>query len=203
MPNMNPLRILLLLGFLALILLPVSAGHPIENVTIVPDKESYSAGTPLSLTTTVRIIPPGPTTTFVEWDELVLGTELENPHWDVVAIAGQQRVEVPHAEGQVVRVPGYLLSYSVDRQVSVSISLEGTVPYTTEQRLFVVLSVDEQNDRGVSVYGPADTISRIAFPSAQKQPVSTLQPSANVALSPLFILVALAGGLVILWWNKR
>ncbi len=200
---MNPLRILLLLGFLALILLPVSAGHPIENVTIVPDKESYPAGTPLSLSATIRIIPPGPTTTFVEWDELVLGTELENPHWDVVAIADLYRVEVPHAEGQVVRVPGYLLSYSVDRQVSVSISLEGTVPYTTEPRPFVVFSVDEQNDRGVSVYGPADTITRTALPSAQKQPVSTMQPSANVAASPLFILVALAGGLVILWCKRR
>lgn len=200
---MNPFRILLLLGFLALILLPVSAGHPIENVTIVPDKESYPAGTPLSLSATIRIIPPGPTTTFVEWDELVLGTELENPHWDVVAIADLYRVEVPHAEGQVVRVPGYLLSYSVDRQVSVSISLEGTVPYTTEPRPFVVFSVDEQNDRGVSVYGPADTITRTALPSAQKQPVSTLQPSANVAASPLFILVALAGGLVILWCKRR
>lgn len=203
MPHMNPLRILLLLGFLALILLPVSAGHPIENVTIVPDKESYPAGTPLSLSATIRIIPPGPTTTFVEWDELVLGTELENPHWDVVAIADLYRVEVPHAEGQVVRVPGYLLSYSVDRQVSVSISLEGTVPYTTEPRPFVVFSVDEQNDRGVSVYGPADTITRTALPSAQKQPVSTMQPSANVAASPLFILVALAGGLVILWCKRR
>lgn len=200
---MNPFRILLLLGFLALILLPVSAGHPIENVTIVPDKESYPAGTPLSLSATIRIIPPGPTTTFVEWDELVLGTELENPHWDVVAIADLYRVEVPHAEGQVVRVPGYLLSYSVDRQVSVSISLEGTVPYTTEPRPFVVFSVDEQNDRGVSVYGPADTITRTALPSAQKQPVSTMQPSANVAASPLFILVALAGGLVILWCKRR
>ena len=200
---MNPLRILLLLGFLALILLPVSAGHPIENVTIVPDKESHPAGTPLSLSATIRIIPPGPTTTFVEWDELVLGTELENPHWDVVAIADLYRVEVPHAEGQVVRVPGYLLSYSVDRQMSVSISLEGTVPYTTEPRPFVVFSVDEQNDRGVSVYGPADTITRTALPSAQKQPVSTLQPSANVAASPLFILVALAGGLVILWCKRR
>lgn len=203
MPHMNPFRILLLLGFLALILLPVSAGHPIENVTIVPDKESYPAGTPLSLSATIRIIPPGPTTTFVEWDELVLGTELENPHWDVVAIADLYRVEVPHAEGQVVRVPGYLLSYSVDRQVSVSISLEGTVPYTTEPRPFVVFSVDEQNDRGVSVYGPADTITRTALPSAQKQPVSTMQPSANVAASPLFILVALAGGLVILWCKRR
>lgn len=203
MPHMNLHRVLLFLSFFALILLPVSAGHPIENVTIVPDKESFPGGTTLSLSATIRIIPPGPTTTFVEWDELVLGTELANPHWAVVAIADQHEVEVSHTEGQVVRVPGYLLSYNTDRQVSVYVNVGGTVPDTTEPRPFVVLSVDEQNDRGVSVYGPPDTITRTALPSTQGQPVSPMQPSANVAASPLLILVALAGALVIFWRGLR
>lgn len=197
---MNPFRIIQALFLFTIVFLPVLAGHPIENTTLIPGADSLPEGLPMNLSATIRIIPPGPTTTFVEWDELVLSTELDNPHWDIAAIADQHKVAVTPAEGQVVKVPGYLLSYNPDRQVSVSVSLVGTVPFVKEPRSFVVLSVDEQNDRGVSVYGPAETVSRTAIPSPRTQPSTTLPPT-QAAVSPVVVLAALLGSLVLLWWK--
>ncbi|OPX68865.1 MAG: hypothetical protein A4E38_01673 [Methanoregulaceae archaeon PtaB.Bin108] len=195
---MNPLRIIQALFLLTILFLPVLAGHPIENITLIPGADSLPEGLPVNLSATIRIIPPGPTTTFVEWDELVLSTELDNPHWDIAAIADQRRVAVTPAEGQVVKVPGYLLSYSPDRQVSVSVSLGGTVPSVKEPRSFVVLSVDEQNDRGVSVYGSADNVSRTAIPFTWSQPSTTPSPT-QAAISSVAVLAALLGFFVLLW----
>lgn len=197
--NSLPIRSLLLFALLVLLLVPASASHQLQNVTITPAVEALPAGSPVNLTARIEIIPPGPTTTFVEWDELVLGTELTDPHWNVVAIADQHLVVVEPSTGAVVKVPGYLLSYKVERHVAVSVNLNGNVPASPDPRTFFVLSVDEQNDRGVSIGSP-EYVTRAVIPGGQVQSLpatpSPIKTTAGISLAP--VIAGLAAAAVIL-----
>lgn len=168
----NRSRFLIALALLAFIIAPVSAGCELQDVQVVPADESLPLGTLTNLTTTIVLIPPGPTTTFVEWDNLVLSTELSAPRWNVVVLMydpsdnRSRQVVVSPAEGPIVTIPGYLLSYPTNKNISVSVLLDGQVPSSQDPRPFTVLKVEELNDRGVTVEGPAAIVNRTVVPSA-------------------------------------
>ena len=199
-------RFLITLALLACITAPVSAGYALQDVQVVPAAESSPSGTLTNLTTTIVLIPPGPTTTFVVWDNLVLSTELSAPRWNVVVLFNDpsdnrsRDVVVSPAEGAVVTVPGYLLSYPTNKNISVSVQLDGQVPSSLDQRPFTMLKVEELNDRGVAVEGPPAIVNRTVVPSAtplQSLPItqSTIQSSPTPTQAGLS-LIPVIGALV-------
>jgi len=189
---MNTFRTLFLitLAFLAFIISPASALYELQDLQVLPAAESLPPGTLTNITTTIVLIPPGPTTTFVIWDNLVLSTELSEPRWNVVVQVHElaknrsRQVMVTPAQGPVVTVPGYLISYPTNNNVSVRVQIDGQVPPSQNQRPFTVLKVEELNDRDETVEGPAENVTRIIAPSAtplQSLPTTqgTVQPSAT------------------------
>jgi hypothetical protein len=202
---MNSFRIhsLLILAILTFLIVPASATHQLQNVTITPASEAIPAGTRVNLTAIIQIIPPGPTTTFVEWDDLVLGTELENPRWDVVAQVDNRMVDGNPEGSSRVKVPGYLLSYDVDKNVAVRVQLDGNVPISQDPRTFIVLSIDEQNDRGVSVGSP-EYVTRAILPTTRVETLSAtpspIKTTAGISLLP--VIAGLVGAAVLLGWRR-
>jgi len=184
---MNPLhtRFLITLALLALIIAPASALYELQDVQVTPATESLLSGTVVNTTAVIGIIPPGPTTTFVEWDNLVLSTELSDPRWNVVVLVDDRQVVMNPEEGPVMNVPGYLLAYPVDKQVAVAVQLDGQVPPSQDQRSFTVLKVEELNDRGETVDGPAEVVTRIiASPATPLQPPPTTEDAPESPTTP-------------------
>lgn len=209
---MNPiyLRFLIPIILLAFIIVPASAQYQLQNVQVTPDAESLPSGTFVNTSMTIVIIPPGPTTTFVEWDNLILSTELAEPRWNVAVFDNDHQVVVTPAEGAKVTVPGYLLAHDVKKNVSVHVKLDGQVPPSPYQQPFTVLKVEELNDRGEIVSGPPEMLTRIASsPTTPLQPLTTTQgytqpptqPTiAGVSVIPL--IVTLLTALAIYKWMK-
>ena len=190
---MNTFRTLFLitLAFLAFIIAPVSAGYELEDLQVLPAAESLPPGTLTNTTTTIVLIPPGPTTTFVIWDNLVLSTELSEPRWNVVVQVHElaknrsRQVAVTPAQGPVVTVPGYLISYPTNNNVSVRVQLDGQVPSSQDQRPFTVLKVEELNDRGETVEVPAKIVTRnITPPATPLQSLPTTQGTTQPPATP-------------------
>jgi hypothetical protein len=184
-------RFLITLTLLAFIIAPASALYKLQDVQVLPAAESFPSGTWINITTMIALIPPGPTTTFVIWDNLVLSTELSEPRWNVVVLVNEpsnnrsHQVVVTPAEGPVVTIPGYLLSYPTDKNVSIRVQLDGQVPPSPDQRPFTVLKVEELNDRGEMVGGPAEIVTRIIAPSATPlQPLPTTQGTIQPPATP-------------------
>lgn len=184
---MNPLqtRFLITLALLALTIAPASALYILQDVQVTPATESLPSGTLVKTTAMIEIIPPGPTTTFVEWDNLVLSTELSDPRWNVVVLVDDRQVVMNPEDGPVMNVPGYLLSYPVNKQVAVAVQLDGQVPPSQDQRPFTVLKVEELNDRGEMVDGPAEVVTRIiASPATPLQPLPTTEGAQESPATP-------------------
>jgi hypothetical protein len=197
---MNPLqtRFLITLALIVIIIAPASALYKLDDVQVTPAAESLPSGTLVNTTAMIEIIPPGPTTTFVEWDNLVLSTELSDPRWNVVVLVDDRQVVMNPEEGPVMNVPGYLLSYPVNKQVAVAVQLDGQVPPSQDQRPFTVLRVEELNDRGETVGGPAEVVTRIIAPPATPlQPLPTtqgaMQPPATPTKAGVSLVPVIAG----------
>jgi hypothetical protein len=154
---------LLILGFLSLLVVPVSAGFTLQNVQVYPPGEILDPGTPLNVSATAQIIPQGPTT-FIEGYTMVISTELDRASWDVAVTVDGRRAAVFQETGSMVFINGYLLSYPTSQDVAVSILVDGYSPALPAGVLFTILRVIELNNQGQLVSGSEQTVIRLTGP---------------------------------------
>ena len=140
--------VLLLLSLI--LITPAAATISLQNVQVTPPDDPILAGSRLNASAEIQIVPQGPTT-FIEGYTLVLSTDLEKARWNaVVMVDGTQAAVIPK-DGTFVFINGYLLSYPTNRDVAVSVQIEGTVPVLANGTPFRVMQAEELNNQGQSV----------------------------------------------------
>jgi hypothetical protein len=141
---------LVLIILFAILISPAAAFISLGSVQVTPPEDSIPAGSVANALAVIQIIPQGPTT-FVEGYTLVLSTDLENARWNVVVMVDGTQAAVIPKDGKFVFINGYLLSYPTNRDVAVSVQVEGDVPSLTHGTPFRVLQAEELNNQGQSV----------------------------------------------------
>ena len=183
--------IVLIILLLAGSVIPVSATYSFKDVTVTPLSDTYQAGTSLSTSAALAIIPAGPTT-FIEGYTLVLSTDLDQASWNVRVMVDGRQAAVFQKFGNTVFINGYLLSYPVTRDVEVRVAMEGTVTHTGSGSTFSILRAIELNNQGQIVPGSETTVNGTITlpgipPSLIMQPESVPEmptTAANAGISP-------------------
>jgi hypothetical protein len=136
--------------FSLILIVPAAATISLQDVQVTPTGDSIPAGDLVNASAMIQIIPQGPTT-FIEGYTLVLSTDLENARWNVVVMVDGTQAAVIPKDGKFVFINGYLLSYPTNRDVAVSVQIEGIVPVLADGTPFRVLQAEELNNQGQSV----------------------------------------------------
>jgi hypothetical protein len=189
--------------FLALII-PVSATFQVQQSTINPAATPLQPGDNVTVNAVIVIIPQG-TTTFIAGHQLQFTTNLNDPRWDIqVMVNGIPGAVIP-AKGNTVFINGFLLSYPDNNDVSVSVSVAGTVPAGIPA--VTLLQVTQLNNAGQSVPGATQTISEpVAEPAVTV--VVTTEPQKTIstpvmttptkaATSPLLLTTIFIAGILV------
>ena len=139
-----------LISFVALFISPAAAFISLGDVQVIPHEDSILAGDMVNASAVIQIIPQGPTT-FIEGYTLVLSTDLEHARWNAVVMVDGTQAAVLPKDGKFVFINGYLLSNPTNRDVEVSVQVEGMVPDLIDGTPFRVLQAEELNNQGQSV----------------------------------------------------
>ena len=173
--------LVVLIFFLSVgLVLPCSASYSIRDVTITPLSDSYPSGRSLNTSAALPIIPAGPTT-FIEGYTLKLSTDLDKAGWSVRVLVDGHQAAVFEKSGSTLFINGYLLSYPVNRDVEVRVTLEGTVPPPGTEGTFSVLRVVELNNQGQVVPESEQIVTRTIDVPATHPP---LPPQSNSGTEP-------------------
>jgi hypothetical protein len=182
--------LVLLLG-----ILPVSASFVFQNVVLNPSATPLYPGQKQSASARLVIIPQGGTTTFIESNQLQLSTQLNEAQWNVqVMVNGVPAAKIP-ANGNTVFINGFLLSYPLTSDVTVSVEVNGMVPNSGGPGITLIEAV-QLNNAGQVVPGSTQTITgsftatgTTSLP-VTTSPVTTEKPSAAPTTTPGFTLFA-------------
>lgn len=187
---------------LALSFVPsATATLSLRNADVYPSAEYLRPGEMVNVSATVEIIPSG-AMTFASGHTLVFSTDMKNAGWDVRVMVDGIQGAVIGKNTDYVFVNGYLLSYPTDRDVSVSVHVEGAAPGNAESMPFSLLRVAELNNQGLIVGGSELNIMSVPAPTTATQAVTdnvtevpgktpTTRLSPHVILSGLFCLLLL------------
>ncbi|WAC05270.1 MAG: hypothetical protein OS112_01190 [Methanoregula sp.] len=128
----------------------------------------------------IAFIPSG-ATTFVKGHSLQMQTGMMNTTWNMQVYLDGIPAAQQSAGGSAMFVNGYLLSYPTDRDVSVSVSIVGSVPADNAGATITLLMVQELDNSGMPVPGGVVTISQpVAAPAGN--PVNTVLPGTTPQL---------------------
>jgi hypothetical protein len=154
---MNKPGTIILLAILAILITPCSAFLSLQDVQIIPPGASLPVATVVNATGLIQIIPQGPTT-FIEGYTLVLSTDLERARWNVMVLVDGNQAAVIPKEGNFVFINGFLLSYPTNRDVAVSVQVNGTVPELQDGTPLRVMQAEELNNQG-QVIGDSEEVA--------------------------------------------
>jgi hypothetical protein len=154
---MNKPGTIILLAILAILITPCSAFLSLQDVQVNPPDASLPVATVVNATGLIQIIPQGPTT-FIEGYTLVLSTDLERARWNVMVLVDGNQAAVIPKEGNFVFINGFLLSYPTNRDVAVSVQVNGTVPELQDGTPFRVMQAEELNNQG-QVIGDSEEVA--------------------------------------------
>ncbi len=154
---MNKPGTIILLAILAILIPPCSAFLSLQDVQVIPPGASLPVATVVNATGVIQIIPQGPTT-FIEGYTLVLSTDLERARWNVMVLVDGNQAAVIPKEGNFVFINGFLLSYPTNRDVTVSVEVNGTVPGLQDGTPFRVMQAEELNNQG-QVVGDSEEVA--------------------------------------------
>jgi hypothetical protein len=154
---MNKPGTIILLAILAILITPCSAFLSLQDVQVIPPGASLPVATVVNATGLIQIIPQGPTT-FIEGYTLVLSTDLERARWNVMVLVDGNQAAVIPKEGNFVFINGFLLSYPTNRDVAVSVQVNGTVPELQDGTPFRVMQAEELNNQG-QVIGDSEEVA--------------------------------------------
>jgi len=153
------------------IFIVLSAGATIMDAGTVLQPSALPL-TPLEKqTTTVKIvIIPSGATTFSKDHSLQMQTGLTGAAWNIqMYVDGRAAAQVP-AEGDAAFVNGYLLSYGTNHDVTLSVTVAGTVPAIPGQQV-ILADIRELDNSGSTVPGSSITISEpVAGPAPLQLP---------------------------------
>jgi hypothetical protein len=196
---------LVLIVFSAILISPAAAFISLGSVQVTPAGDSIPVGDLVNGSAMIQIIPQGPTT-FVEGYTLVLSTDLENARWNaVVMVDGTQAAVIPK-DGKFVFINGYLLSYPTNRDVAVSVQIEGIVPVLADGTPFRVLQAEELNNQGQSIGDTEQVVVRsventgteaTASPTAGEATVVVTVPVPVTTTKAGISLIPVVGGLAL------
>jgi hypothetical protein len=155
--HMNKPGTIILLAILAILITPCSAFLSLQDVQVIPPEVSLPVHTVVNATGVIQIIPQGPTT-FIEGYTLVLSTDLERARWNVMVLVDGNQAAVIPKEGNFVFINGFLLSYPTNRDVVVSVQVNGTVPELQDGTPFRVMQAEELNNQG-QVVGETEEVT--------------------------------------------
>ena len=154
---------------------------------------------------TVAVLPSGDTT-FTETHTLQMQTGLSDALWDIRVIANGRPAAQQSASGTSAFVNGYLLSYPVTSDVSLAVTLNGTVPLGTASDVTVLL-VTELDSAGHPVPGSSILVTApVVSPSAvrterpqetQSSLPATLPSPTRAGCPPAVCLGALVAGMAL------
>jgi hypothetical protein len=208
--NTTPMKISGIVGGVFLLsslilIVPAAATISLQDVQVTPAGDSIPVGDLVNASAMIQIIPQGPTT-FIEGYTLVLSTDLENARWNaIVMVDGTQAAVIPN-DGKFVFINGYLLSYPTNRDVAVSVQVEGDVPPLTHGTPFRVLQAEELNNQGQSIGDTEQVVVRsventgteaTASPTAGEATVVVTVPVPVTTTKAGISLIPVVGGLAL------
>jgi hypothetical protein len=174
---------------------PVSATYLLTNTTFQPDAPLI-AGSSEHVTATYALLPTG-STTFVRGHVLQMQTGLTGARWNIQVIVDGRNAAQQTASGNAAFVSGDILSYPTSHDVTLVVTIDGTVP-TTESDQLMLLQVEEIDNSGTIVPGSVIAINQpLATPSPSPVmttvPVLTPIPATSMAPTRSPGLTAVAG----------
>ena len=208
---MNQMNRFLLCGCLLLLLvvLPASASPMLVSQSFTPNPPLVPGGQEQVVATFA--IPSG--TSFPKTHNLQMQTGLENARWNIQVILDGNNAAQQTASGSAAFINGEILSYSINRDVSFTVTIAGTVPASATGTV-TLLDLVEIDNTGSAVPGSEILISQpvagttvapvqTTVPTLTLPPVTTVPP---VTKSPGFsVVIALLGcctaGLA--WMRRR
>jgi len=160
------------LGMLVLLSSPVAASLLLTGVSFVPDAPLVP-GTSQHMVATFDVRPDG-STTFSRGHELQMQTNLVDARWSIQVIDDGNNAALQTASGSVAFVNGALLSYPTSHDVSLMVTINGTVPLSAISP-FMVLTVEELDNSGAIVPGSTTMVN---------QPVAGQSPATVTPVMP-------------------
>jgi hypothetical protein len=184
--------IAILLGA-AVLIMPAFATQVLTSVAFTPNAPLVPGGTQ-EVVASYTIIPSG-STTFSRSHSLQMQTGLLDARWNIQMILNGRNAAQQSASGSAAFVNGVLLSYPTDNDVSMTVTIQGTVPPDASGQL-MVMQVEEIDNTGNIVPGSTLTINQpVTGESVTPTTVPVLTPdqtapSATPTKTPGFTLVA-------------
>ncbi len=130
---------------------------------------------------TIAVLPSGDTT-FTQTHTLQMQTGLSDARWDIRVIANGRPAAQQSASGTSAFVNGYLLSYPVTSDVSLVVTLNGTVPSGTASDVSVLqvteLDTSGQPVPGSSILVTASVVSPSAVQTERPQETQSSRPAS-------------------------
>lgn len=185
-PGKNPfvtcaVPVIFILAAVFVICTPVAATLVLTDRSFVP-VPPLAPGTGEQAVITFAVLPTGDTT-FTQTHTLQMQTGLSDARWDIGVIANGRAAAQQSASGTSAFVNGYLLSYPVTSDVSLTVTLNGTVPAGAAPDV-TILSVTELDTAGQPVPGSsilvsAPVVSPSAAPTVSRQETQSSRPPAS------------------------
>jgi len=173
--------------FLAVFLLftcitPGGSAFTISSVTVAPPGFQL-AGTPMTVNQVIHFYS-GPTGNFPKENELLLSTDLVDPHWTPVLILDGKETRMDITSSDELTIPGSFLSYPASQQVELVVKLTGNIPSNriTGQNLVEV----QERDPGKTVVSSAHiAMQEVPLETLATQTAPTKKPTTQKVFTPL------------------
>jgi len=212
---MNPIIRSLVCGCAVLLLLalPAAASQVLTGETFAPPSPLVAGGQQHAVVQ-YTVIPSG-ATTFPKGHNLQMQTNLSGAQWAIQVIVDGNNAAYQTASGSTAFVNGVILSYPTTKDVSFTVTIDGTVPASAAGTVTVLRMVEIDNT-GNAVPGSESVIipSVAGIASAQLRAITVVPvltpppgtPAAVVTRSPGFsalpgLAAAALGGLA--WMRQR
>jgi len=135
----------------------VMATQLLTSVAFTPNAPLIAGGSQ-DVVASYTIIPSG-STTFSRSHSLQMQTGLADAQWNIQVILNGRNAAQQSASGSAAFVNGVLMSYPTDNDVSMTVTIDGTVPPDTDSQL-MVLQIEEIDNTGNIVPGSTITITQ-------------------------------------------
>jgi len=199
-----PALALSILAAIILLISPVAATLALSDVSFTPNPPMVPVQ-PQQVSAKIWIHPSG-ATTFASGHEIQLQTTLANAQWNIQVIVDGIPSAHQTAQGNAAFINGALLAYQTNRDVSIVVTVAGTVPANAGPSL-MVMQIEELDNNGSVVPGSVITIIQpttvsTATPVIPTIPVvtpikTTLSPTPSPTRAPGFSLLGGIGALCI------
>jgi hypothetical protein len=173
--------------FLAVFLLfacitPGGSAFTVSSVTVDPPGFQL-AGTPMTVNTVIHFYS-GPTGNFPKENELLLSTDLVDPHWVPVLILDGEETHLDVTSGEELTIPGWYLSYPPSQKVELVVELTGNIP--SNRKSGEKLVEMQERDVGKTVVSSAHiAMQEVPLETLVTQTTPTKKPTTMKVFTPL------------------